>query len=415
MATIKLGLDTRTEKNGMCPVRIRINHNNTSAYIPTGVRVEPDHFNPDNLRQPIAAKAISAKIKNEQIAILIRKYDEVIFELQRSAHIDFANLTANEIRTYIIGERVPKPAPIRKAHAHGHEDFIAWFEKYGDSRASENTRKHYDYCARVIARYCVARSIQMLYFDSIDYSLLKDMSKWVADTIGDTTRYKVESYMRAAYFEGVKMGKYKGDNPYNQYSIVPVAAPQEIEYVPIDDLRKFAQLDVSKENGEKWFSIARDIILISWYLCGANMIDIYNMPEPHGDELVFVRHKMQTRKGKPIHIRIEPELRELIDRYKGDGRAFNFAQNTPNWYTFQRRVNDRLSRLSTMAKVDVRMSGVRRSWATYAYRSKFSQVVIDRSMGHVVPGVLFQHYASFDWSDTAACNRAMIDMLWNKE
>ena len=44
MATLSLNLDTRTCKNGMSPVRLRIRQNATNCFIPTGVSVEPQFF-----------------------------------------------------------------------------------------------------------------------------------------------------------------------------------------------------------------------------------------------------------------------------------------------------------------------------------------------------------------------------------
>ena len=68
MASIVLRLDERSVKNGMCPVRLRISHQHQSAWVGTGVAVEPQFFRNDSLYDPIANRAYMAKEKREQLA-----------------------------------------------------------------------------------------------------------------------------------------------------------------------------------------------------------------------------------------------------------------------------------------------------------------------------------------------------------
>ena len=411
MASISLRLSPLQKKNGTATVLIRISHRCTNAVINTHVDIESVYFNPCNLREPISRKAYLSEQKNEQIAALVRKFDEAVFELRRSEDVNIDNLTATDLRTYVEGKRQCKRKFIGKKR--GLANFLDWFRQYSESRATENTRKHYAYVHRVLMRYCVAHAIQQLCFDDIDYQRLNDIKAWVRANSGESTRYKADSYIRAAYREAQRCKLVsKEEDPWEDYKIERVKAPEEIDYTPIEDLRRLLSVDLRGHAGEKNLTMARDLLLLSWYLCGANLIDIYNMPKPKNGEIVFVRHKMQTRDGRPLHIRIEPELQALIDRYAGEQWAFCFQEHIPTWGTFQRKVTDRLERLEELTGISVRLSNIRRSWATYAANMDFSERVINRSMGHVDNTILGRHYAAYDWGKTAACNRAMIDLLW---
>ena len=412
MASITLGQYQRQKRNGTSAVIVRISHLGTNAFINTGVYIDSANFDANNLREPINRKAYLADLKNEQIGAIVRKFDEVIFELGRSDEIDLSNLTATDIRNYVVGEKKCKRKRLLKA-GRKHANFMAWFQQYGESRATENTRKHYAYIYRILMRYCNAEGIEQLSFEDIDYQRLNDIKAWIRANSGESTRYKADSYIRAAYREAQRCKLVsKEEDPWEDYKVERVKAPEEIDYAPIDDIRRLLAIDLRGHIGEKNLTMARDVVLLSWYLCGANLIDIYNMPLPKGNEFVFVRHKLQTRDGRPIHIRIEPELQTLLDRYRGEQLAFCFQEQVPTWETFQRRMADRLHRLEQLTGISVRLSKVRRSWATYAANMDFSERTIDRSMGHVDNTILGRHYAAYDWGKTAQCNRTMIDLLW---
>lgn len=394
------------------PVRLRINHNNTSAYIPTGVKVEPQYFDAMDMRTPISSKAMSAQVKNEQIALIIRKYDEVVFDLRRDDGINFESLTANEIREYIIKKE--RKCKREKARAHGRVDFMDWLDKFGQSKSTPKTRKMYAYAWQLLHEYCKVHGKDRIYFDELEYRLFVELRNWVYGTgRGESVRNQLEASMHAAWREARRMKMVSGEDPWLDYKIEKPAPPEEIEFATIEDIRKVVTYDLRGDSGEEWLTRVRDLLMLSWCLCGANLKDIYHMPKPKGDELVFVRQKMITRskRPRPVHIRIEPELQAMLCKYNGKDRAFCFADEYPNWDTFTRKVSERLDRLCKLAGAEVNFQLLRRSWATYALRTKHTELTVDSSMGHSPNMILTQRYGAHDWEETAKCNRDMIDLL----
>lgn len=411
MATIVMRLDKRAEKNGMYKVRIRISHNGTSSWIATGVYIEERYFNEDSLYDPISKKAYMYEEKREQLLSIVRKFDEVVFALKRDEGANLDEMSANDLREYIVGRKTTKKKEVKKKPSG--MSFLHFFEQYGDSRSSVNTQKHYAYVLRILTSYCMERGVMDMQIKDIDYLRMIDIAKWVTDGgRSDVTRYKVESYIRAAYREAQRMTLVSRDyDPFFDYKIKSVQERDEVDVMSVETLRKLLSLDLSNQQGVDGLTKARDILMISFYLCGANLIDIFTMPKQDGEDIAFVRHKIQGKTKRATRIFIEPELRKLMDKYEGENLMFRFAEDVPNYYTFQRRLNDRCERLSLLVGEQVNMQLIRRTWATIAGELEAPDRVIDKSMGHKDASVKDIHYEKYDWDRTRKWNRKIIDYV----
>ena len=410
MASLTLRLGSRAKKDGTYPVVARISHRCTNAVICTNVHVMQENFDALNLHRPISRKEYMAEHKNQILSDIVRKFDEVVFDLQRSETVVLSELTANDIRTYVVGEKkAEKKDPVKRTA--NSSDFMRFFLTYAGERKTENARRHYLYIYRVLTRYMEHIGCSCLHFEDIDYQWLVEFRKWIRSEISDVTRFKAESYIRAAYREAERRKLCsRADDPFLDFKIEQVPVSEEIDYARIEDIRDFVKHDFT-QYGMPNFDMVRDIVVLCWGLCGANLIDIFNMPKPKDGEFVFVRSKMQTRSGRSVHIRIEPEVQRILEKYEGKELAFRFAEDHPSWPSWQNSINKTLRRMHKRAGTRVIFSQLRRSWATYAAMAGWPDRVIDKSMGHTDGSVLGRHYAQYDWSKTAECNRAMIDLL----
>jgi integrase len=417
MATITINLDERTLKNGMAQIRLRINHGKTAAYIPTGVSIEPKYFNSGSLYDPISRKAPNVAAKRERVVEMVQAFDS--WRLSVSVE-ELSHLTAKDIRVRVythtgannkeVKEVVIERKPRKPHDAH---DFVVFFEQFGEGRRTEKTRKLYTYAWNVLRAYCADRGMQTLYFDDINYQRLGDFARWLRATgKGESTRHGIESYVRAAYKEAQKMHIVdRANDPYFDYSIAPI--PQkDIECLTAEQMRALVQLDLPEEY--TGLQRAKDCALMSFYLCGANLLDIYSLgafQNGNNHEVVFIRHKVERSSQRAQHIRIEPELQELLDKYQGKDMLLRFAEGSPNYETFQSKVNKQLREVSKRLGFKVTMAMVRRSWASIAASLDIPDRVIDKSLGHIDKSVKDMHYEQYDWSRTARANRAVIDAI----
>ena len=433
MARLKLDIDTRCLKNGAAQIRLRINHKGTSAYYGTGVYVEPRYFVGSSLYDPVSRKAPTAAIVRERVGQMVGRVDEFLNDTDRSV---LDRMTATDIREAalgvkrrrgtdgVIGADVAAVARfggsevqttnVAKRNAQTgsiagrrvQADFVAFFEDYGESRRTGKTQDSYAYAAKVLREYCEARRMGSLTFMDIDYSRLVDFARWLESTgRSHATRHMLESYVRAAYRDAQKRRLVSRElDPYYDYSIKPVPL-KDIETLSAKEMHALMVCE-PKLGGQR---MGRDIALMSFYLCGANLIDLYEMQD--GKECVFVRHKIEHRYQRELHIRIEPELAALVERYKGDGMLLSFKAKYKNYESFRHKIAHRLRELSGELGFSVTMPKIRRTWATIAGGLECPDSVINKSMGHVDATVNDRSYKDYKWSQTADWNRKIIDYI----
>ena len=414
MASIVLRLDERSVKNGMCPVRLRISHQHQSAWVGTGVAVEPQFFRSDSLYDPIANRAYMAKEKRESLAVYVRKWDEGLFDLLHAdGGVEQLNqMTAAQLKAYIFGERKKKTARevVSRKRGSTSVDFLDWFQQYGQTRAAKSTRSHFDYIWRLLYNYIKERGMQALMFQDITYTFLVDLKAWNRKSRGEATRYKCESYIRAAYREGMRRGMVRRElDPFFDYKIERMPL-KDIETVNPDTLRRLAAMKC--ENSET--TRTRDMLLASFYLCGANFQDMYYMPAAKDGQVEFVRSKVSRISQRTVQIRIEPELAAIIERYKDTTgeRLFSFGTK---FEIMQHNFRRGCDKIEAALGERVNFAKIRRTWATVAGKLECPDEVIDMSLGHVPMTVRGRHYEDYDWTRTAKWNRKIIDYIqYNK-
>jgi hypothetical protein len=387
----------------MCQIRLRINHKGTSAFVGTGVSVEEQYFIAGSLYDPIHRKAYMAVEKRDAVSRFVRKFDEFLADIDRG---ELARMTATDIKGRVCGQ-VSSPIVVPKTPTS--TDFLAFFDMYGESRRTDKTRESYAYAAKVLRLYCVARNLRTLTFDDIDYARLVDYARWLSETKSPATRHMFESYVRAAYKDAQKRRLVSRDlDPYYDYSIKPVPL-KDIDCLTAKQMKQLLLYE-PKQVG---LQMGRDVALMSFFLCGHNLIDLYEMGLPKEGACVFVRHKIEQRYQREVKIHIEPEFQSLIDKYKGDGMLLKFKATYPNYDSFRHKIAHRLRELSTDIGFNVSMPRIRRTWATIAAELDCPSDIINKSMGHVDKTVNDRSYVEYKWWKTAEWNRKVIDYVLN--
>lgn len=162
---------------------------------------------------------------------------------------------------------------------------------------------------------------------------------------------------------------------------------------------------------------ALDIYLISFALMGANTADLLTM-EPAKDG-VIIYNRVKTRDRRPdkaeMRVRIEPEVKALLDRYADpSGKLqFNFAGRWRN----ATALNSFLSyQFQSWAEANGEESftiySARHSWATIGRSSQcgLSKSLIDECLAHSTHK-LVDVYAEKDWSILWEANRKVLDIF----
>jgi len=349
------------------------------------------------------------KDKNTQIANLVTKFNKVVLDVEYDKPGALACMSANDIKSMCVGVREKPSVAKNNAKKVKTADFMELLNQYGLSRPNANTRKHYAYVWDLLHQFCQSCGRNSIRLDEVTYSLLCQIRDWLKKTgRGEATRYKVESYMRTVYHEAERNRMISRDvSPYLDYKIKAVPE-KDIETVSLAGIQKVLSLDLRNNPG---MERARDMVMASFYLCGANLIDLYNMPKEKNGEAVFIRHKMEGRTQRYLHIKIEKELVDILTRRGGESTMFDCVDHAP-YGNYQSKLNKLFVKISDSVGEKVTLERMRRTWATIASRLEVPDRVIDKSMGHVDSSVKDRFYEQYDWGRTAMYNRKIIDYVW---
>ena len=192
--------------------------------------------------------------------------------------------------------------------------------------------------------------------------------------------------LRAVYNQASREGLVEaGINPFsNVYTGVDNTRKRAIDKGII---RRIKDLDLSQS---KALLLTRDLFLFSLYTRGMSFVDIAFLKRENisDGEIYYTRRKTK----KPLTIRIEPCIQQIIDRYNGWGEEYLFpivkSENEREAY-LQYRIsmayhNRLLKRISKMLGLERGLTFyvARHSWATLARDSDVPISVISAGMGH---------------------------------
>lgn len=340
MATVQWVVFKHHKKSdGTYNPKIQIVHKSLSAYIATGVNTEFVRFRKGMSSGTITDSSIedslNTKVKN--IRAILNEKSEIISGMD----------TAKEVKDYIL----------RMLEAGKEIDFLKFANEYKDSIKNESTKAYNNTRIRALTEYVIEKTGRAsLPISKVSYKFLKDYENWLRttnrkskkanDAKSGINENSINSYMGALsiIFNAAKK-KYNdydtGDmliknDPFKVYSPPKLEATKK-RAVEKDVILKIFDFHSEKEVPE----MTRDLFLISFFLCGMNLADIYDC-DPFTNRVDYTRKKTRDhKKEKPyLSLLIHPKAKELIDKYrdKEGKRGFCFYQKYANMPAFHQAV-----------------------------------------------------------------------------
>lgn len=165
--------------------------------------------------------------------------------------------------------------------------------------------------------------------------------------------------------------------------------------------------------------LGKEVFLLSFFLVGINLIDIFEVEQVIEGRLTYNRSKTESRRDDKalISIKVEPEAVPLISKYADPDcqRVFNFYHRYSTINNFTKAVNKGLKQLSEELKLQKNLTSgyARASWATIAHNiCKISKDDVDLALNHVDPRhKLADIYIEKDFSMIDESNRKVLDTL----
>lgn len=349
-------LPAKVLADGTHKIRIAVSHNSQTRYLPTRFTVP----SPKNLKNGSVVGVNDAAYINLKIREYMNRIHKICDDIEDIDYYTCSQLllliqtemtkkrliTFDEISAEWLSVCENRSAPSTiTLHKAGISSFLAFAGK-GYILSKLNSATIYEY-----ERY-------------LRTHLLNDDSKKRHDKQGlnDTSigmrisvLHKVVNYAILHNYVNYKVP------PFIDYKMPKVAVRNC--NITVEELRQFRDHDFA----DKWKNAAKDLFMLSFYLCGMNLIDIQKI-DLRKPVVSFIRTKTASRRdpGDLTEFTIQPEARTIIDKYITDEGHLNIH----NWQSnssLNHIVSDNLRSMGEELGFDTRLM-------FYSARKTFSQI-----------------------------------------
>ena len=416
MATFKITWRSRAKKDGTMPLRIRINHNYTSAETGT--------------RWSITEKDIDRKgnIKNQEIVYELNSmFARWKNRIEKELGSMEKQMTAKEILDFLTDKNKGE-----KEEEKWSLDIIKYAREQGQKlidSGHEGTGKLRVSAVNSLVKFLGKESLEV---NELTGKMLNQWVEWINKQPAIGTRKKggraaalYIAQIKAVYnqakmeFNDEDMGVVR--MPFNPFAKVKVEeAVPEKRSLTIEQLRALMAIPAQEKtvNGKaSCLNLAKDVFMLSFYLMGMNAADLYNCPQQEGDRITYQRTKTRTRRKDhaEISILIPKEAKALVAKYRGSRSVyFDFSSRYSTVNTFSAALNKGLKEIGKLIKVpDLQFYAARHTWATIAYNdAKIDKGVVSDALNHVdTKASVTDRYIRKDWSRIDEANRKVIDIV----
>lgn len=156
--------------------------------------------------------------------------------------------------------------------------------------------------------------------------------------------------------------------------------------------------------------IGRDMFMLSFYMCGMNLKDIYDHKwDDTGERIGYSRSKTASRMdGSYISVAVPDQARHLLDKYSKRVLHRRYG----SYGSLITAVSKGLIDLSKSIGTKVTFYHARHTFATLAYNvCGFSKDDIAAALNHASGSRVTERYIAADWSAVDRVQRGVLDLL----
>lgn len=398
MATIKLYLDKR-ENTGEGTLKIMVSHRSSSTTHSLGLKIPVKCW--DSRAQRVVRHPLAAEM-NIRLSAILNRWELALLQLRESGAGRIP--TVKELKRRLLEIVEPEAAASPK--------FLPFYMKFADSREAPGTRRVYRDTVRRMEAY--DPDISRRSFEDITVEWLKGFERFLSETSKSANARAVHFRNIRAAFNAAIDEEISAVYPFRKFKIK--SQPTQKRSLTAEQLRTLMEYPCETYQ-EKY----RDMFMLMFYLCGINAADLFTArPDAVVDgRLEYIRAKT----GKPYSIKIEPEAREIMEKYKGKAFLLDVCDRYKNYGDFLRRMDRELKRIG-----ECRRSGLggkkeitplfpklsqywcRHTWATIAADLDIPKETIAAALGHS-GNTVTDIYIRFDRRKVDDANRKIIDYI----
>lgn len=309
MATTNFFLDAR-RGDAPYPLKLRLTHNRQSVYFSLNIRLDKEQW-----VGTAVVKHPSAAMLNRQLLARKAEIDLKLYDLERDGKI--RGKSAAQIKKMLEGD-------VEES------DFFAYFEK-AMARRSKNTQKVYKDAMKRIKDYDAGCS-----FDGIDKDWLRGFDVWLAKRRPSANSRSIIMRTLRAVFNDALDDEVTRNYPFRKFKIAQ--EPTRKRCLSLQELNNLKSFPV-----EEYQRRYRDLFVLMILMRGINIGDLCLLRDSDvvNGRIEYVRQKTH----KKYSIKIEPEMWEIIQRYKGERYLINVMDSYNNYEYFKARMNRELKKI----------------------------------------------------------------------
>lgn len=409
MAKVSFIYDTR-RGDDVFPLVLRISHRQQCAHISTGIKIRPDQWDGEKIVNHPAEKSLND--------FLITKRTMVEAALMKFGLANNLNkFTASQLK--VVAESGGETAEKRMGHS-----FIKFFQKCIEEKKARKTRLSYETSLKKM-RECDPL-LDTLTFEDIDDAYIKKLDeKWERRGLSTNTRAVYFRNIRAVINDAID-AKLTNTYAFRNFSIKK--APTRKRNLSVEELRMLRDYPIVNEFQQKY----RDLFMLCFYLRGINAKDLFGLRKANV-RLGRVNYT-RAKTGKFYSVKIEPEAKRLLDKYKGKDYLIDVCDGAKTEEEFEVKYEGFLQRmdrglkkigpytrsgLGGKKKIDAILPFLSQYWcrhtsATLMAQMGYSNEIIACSLGHEYGNKTTNIYIEYKESEIDAANRALIDFVNEK-
>lgn len=393
MATIRLTvLSSIKEQDGRLPILVCISQKKDRTYIKT-------EFLLDDIAEFDNGKVVYRKdagIMNKRIEFVFSQYREKFDSIECK---DW--LTALQIKQIITSKKKPS-----------HVSFIEYWEKRISDFREEGRESYAKMNKETIRVFTNAEGD--IPIPAINTLLVEHFKKWMAKKGYANGNIGLRlTHLKARINELIKAGVLKTEVHPFAYTKIPTAEPKECDLT----IQEFQKIRSTEVEGKR-LNLGKDMLLLSFYLCGINLKDLLTV-NLSGDTLSFERTKtMHAKTGKSnITIPIHEEAKAIIIRYinkKGIwdlGYSYTYSNLQKYINLCMRELKEHLGIKQTLC-----FYSARKTFAQFASELGIPDGVIDYCLGHSDKSKgIIRYYTKVKQKQAEIAINRVIDYVNNPE
>lgn len=409
MANIKLYQDARNvkgDKTKKAPIKIVIAKKGKTALISTGISVLVEEWDKKKL---IVINHPNEKRLNLHLSKLLVKIENELLIFEEEGEL--AGLDAQQIKEKITQSINPNKNKSPKIL------FVDRFNSFLESKTNVRTKEIYIQTLKRISEF--SDNYENLTFEDITKQWLTSFDRWLSVSSPSKNARNIHHRNIRAVFNAAIEDEITTSYPFRKFKLKN--EPTVKRSLTTEQLRNLFSC-------EPWnvYREYLDIFKLIFFLCGINLVDLFNLTEKN---LINGRIEYQRAKtGKRYSIKIEPEAEEIINRYKGINYLLNIHDRYKNHKDYMQHLNRGLSKIGDVT--GKQKNGVpvmkpvcselttywaRHSWATVAAELDIPKETIAAGLGHNIGSPITSIYIDFNLKKVDEANRKIIDyVLYNK-